>query len=71
MGFSSGGLGNRFQGSVLDSWAISMEFGPNLRAPPFVVSKKKSIMVPRFFSTRKMNNKAGQASQSGEEEPPT
>ena len=71
MGFSLGGLGNRFQGSVLDSRAISMEFGPNLRAPPFVVSKKKSIMVPRFFSTRKMNNKAGQASQSREDEPPT
>ena len=71
MGFSSGGLGNRFQGSVLDSRAISMEFGPNLHVPPFVVSKKKSIMVPGFFSTRKMNNKARQASQSREEEPPT
>ena len=71
VGFSSGGLGNRFQGSVLDSRAISMEFGPNLHAPPFVVSKKKSIVVPRFFSTRKMNNKARQASQSREEEPPT
>ena len=70
VGFSSGGLGNRFQGSVLDSRAISMEFGPNLHAPPFVVSKKKSIVVPRFFSTRKMNNKARQASQSREEEPP-
>ena len=62
MGFSSGGLGNKFQGSVLDSQAIFMKFGQNLRAPPFVVSKKKSIMVPRFFSTRKMNNKARQAS---------
>ena len=62
MGFSSGGSGNRFQGSVLDSRAIFMEFGPNLRVPPFVVSKKKSIMVPRFFSTRKMDNKDGQAS---------
>ena len=71
MGFSSGGLGNRFQGTVLDSQAICMEFGPNLRAPPFVVSKKKSITVPGFFSMRKMNNKAGQASQSREEEPPT
>ena len=71
MGFSSGGLGNRFQGSVLDFQAISMEFGPNLRVPPFVVSKKKSIMVPGFFSIRKMNNKAGQASQSMEEEPST
>ena len=75
MGFSLGGLGNRFQGSFLDSRAISMEFGPNLRAPPFVVSKKKSITVPGFFSmrkmNRKMNNKAGQASQSREEQPPT
>ena len=71
MGFSSGGLGNRFQGSVLDSRAISMEFGPNLHVPPFVASKKKSITVPGFFSTRKMNNKAGQASQSREEEPST
>lgn len=71
MGFSSGGLGNRFQGNVLDSPAISMEFGPNLRVPPFVVSKKKSITVPAFFSMRKMNNKAGQASQSREEKPPT
>ena len=71
MGFSSGGLGNRFQGSVLDSRAISMEFGPNLHVPPFVASKKKSITVPGFFSTRKMNNKAGQASQSMEEEPST
>nr|POE70666.1 hypothetical protein CFP56_45773 [Quercus suber] len=48
-----------------------MEFGPNLCAPSFVVSKKKSITVPGFFSTRKMNNKAGQASQLREEEPPT
>ena len=69
--FSSGGLGNRFQGSVLDSRAISLEFGPNLHVPSFVVSKKKSITVPGFFSTRKMNNKAGQASPSREEEPPT
>nr|POE69124.1 hypothetical protein CFP56_70693 [Quercus suber] len=68
---SMGGLGNRFQGSVLDSRAISMEFGPNLRAPPFVLLKKKSITVPGFFSSRKMNNKAGQASQSREEEPST
>ena len=62
VGFSSGGLGNRFQGNVLDSRAIFMEFGPNLHAPPFVVLKKKSIMVPRFFSMRKMNKKAEQTS---------
>ena len=48
MGFSSGGLGNRFQGSVLDSWAISIEFGPNLHAPPFMVSKKKLITVSGY-----------------------
>ncbi|XP_030970617.1 uncharacterized protein LOC115990998 [Quercus lobata] len=47
------------------------EFGSSLRAPPFVVSKKKTIMVSGYFSTRKMNNKARHASQPMEEEPPT
>ena len=36
-----------------------------------MVSKKKTITVPGYFSTRKMNNKVGNASQPMEEEPPT
>nr|POE78591.1 late embryogenesis abundant protein d-34 [Quercus suber] len=63
--------GTRVITEEVDGQAISMEFGPNLRAPPFVISKKKSITVSGFFSMRKMNNKAGQASQSREEEPRT
>ena len=47
------------------------EFGSSLCAPPFVVSKKKTIMVSGYFSTRKMNNKARHASQPMEEEPLT
>ncbi|XP_023891985.2 uncharacterized protein LOC112003988 [Quercus suber] len=46
------------------------EFGPSLRAPPFVVSKKNTIVVPGYYSTRKMSMKTGQTSQPMEEEQP-
>ncbi|KAK9992435.1 hypothetical protein SO802_027420 [Lithocarpus litseifolius] len=29
------------------------EFGPNLRAPPFVAARKSVIKVPRFYPTKK------------------
>ena len=44
------------------------EFGPSLRAPPFVVSKKNTIVVPGYYSMRKMSMKARQTSQPMEEE---
>ena len=44
------------------------EFGPSLHAPPFVVSKKNTIMVPGYYFMRKMSMKAEQTSQPMEEE---
>ena len=44
------------------------EFGPCLRAPPFLVFRKNTIVVPGYYSTRKMSMKAGQTSQPMEEE---
>ena len=38
------------------------EFGPSLHAPPFVVSKKNNIVVPSYYSTRKISMKARQTS---------
>ena len=38
------------------------EFSPSLRAPPFVVSKKNNIVVPGYYSTRKVSMKARQTS---------
>ena len=35
------------------------EFGPCLRAPPFLVFRKNTIVVPGYYSTRKMSMKAG------------
>ena len=29
------------------------EFGPHLRAPPFVATRKSSIVVPRFYAAKK------------------
>uniref|UniRef100_A0A7N2LKW2 DUF4283 domain-containing protein n=1 Tax=Quercus lobata TaxID=97700 RepID=A0A7N2LKW2_QUELO len=49
----------------------SQVYDGGLHAPPFVVSKKKTITVSGYFSTRKMNNKVGHASQPMEEEPLT
>ena len=44
------------------------EFGPCLRAPPFLVFRKNTMVVPSYYSTRKMSMKAGQTSQPMEEE---
>lgn len=44
------------------------EFGPSLRAQPFVVSKKNTIFVPGFYSTMKKKNCLDKACQAMEEE---
>ncbi|KAK9987030.1 hypothetical protein SO802_031981 [Lithocarpus litseifolius] len=46
------------------------EFGPSLRSPPFVVSKKNTIVVPGYYSMRKTTMKGRQTSQPMNEEQP-
>ncbi|XP_050241252.1 uncharacterized protein At4g02000-like [Quercus robur] len=45
------------------------QFGPWLRAPPFLVSRKKVVSVPGFF-TKKSNDKANQHQSSPLPQPP-
>lgn len=42
------------------------QFGPSLRAPAFVTSRKSGLFVPGFYSTWKKKNK-GSNSQSAME----